>query len=256
MPRSPRPEDAIEDRVVRVHAYLDGELDVFNSSAISRQIANDPSLRAEVERIEALRSAIREKLPLEPVPGHVKAKIDRTIGPSRKVESPSWRALAASVMLGMVLASGSTWFFLRPLSEDRLGQSVVDGHMRALLAGQVTNVASSDRHTVKPWFNGRLPQSPQVADLAQEGFPLVGGRIDVVDGTPVPTLVYGRRSHVISLMALPSSGFERESSRNSIKGYNLINWRDGDVHYWAASDLNAAELETFARSFRTALTAH
>jgi anti-sigma factor RsiW len=251
MPRSPRPEDTTEDRLLRLHAYLDAELDVFNSSAISRQIANDALLSAEAKRIEVLRNAIREKLPLEPVPAQLRAKIDRVIGRSPTAERPSWRALAASVMLAIVLASGSTWLVLRPSAEDRLAQSVVDGHMRALLAGQVTNIASSDRHTVKPWFNGRIPQSPQVVDLTPEGFPLLGGRIDVVDGVPVPTLVYGRRSHVISLMALPSEG---EASRKSIKGYNLVSWNDGEVRYWAASDLNAAELDTFARSFRVALT--
>jgi anti-sigma factor RsiW len=256
MPGSLRPEDSIEDRVVRLHAYLDGELDVFNSSAFSREIAHDASLHAEAERVEALRSLIREKFPLEPVPAQLKAKIDRAIGRSPTTERPSWRALAASVMLAVVLASGSTWFVLRSPAEDRVAQSVVDGHIRALLAGQVTNIASSDRHTVKPWFNGRIPQSPQVVDLAQEGYPLMGGRIDVVDGVPVPTLVYGRRSHIISVMALPVSGLEAESARKSIKGYNLVNWNDGEVRYWAASDLNAAELDTFARLFRAGLTSH
>src|SRR5262245_1579752 len=236
MPRSPRLEDTTEARLLRLHAYLDGELDVFNSSAISRQIANDASLNAEAKRIQVLRNAIREKLPLEPVPAQLRAKIDRAIGRSPTAERPSWRALAASVMLAMVLASGSTWLVLRPSGEGHVAQSVVDGHMRALLAGQVTNIASSDLHTVEPLFNGRIPQSPQVVDLTQEGFPLLGGRIDVVDGVPVPTLVYGRRSHVISLMALP---FGREASRTSIKGYNLVSWDDGEESYWAALELNA-----------------
>jgi anti-sigma factor RsiW len=117
------------------------------------------------------------------------------------------------------------------------------------MATQAVDVASSDRHTVKPWFNGKLPQSPRVVDLAAQGFPLVGGRIDVIGLTPVATLVYRARLHVISLTALPQ---RRRAGLpdHPIDGYNLVEWTDGQLAYWAVSDLAAPELENFAKAFR------
>jgi anti-sigma factor RsiW len=238
-----------------VHAYLDGELDPANSLAIARQIAADPALGAEVERIQALRQAARETLPRESLPPHLRSRIEAAIGRRGPQVHPTWRALAASVVLAMALASGSTWIALRPVSGDHIAEAVVDGHMRALMAQQPTDVTSSERHTVKPWFNGRIPQSPQVVDLTKEGFPLIGGRIDVIDTTPAATLVYGRRLHLISLSAVPSArGYQEVSVRKSIRGYNLVNWSQDGVDYWAASDLNPAELETFARLFQSAVS--
>jgi anti-sigma factor RsiW len=115
-------------------------------------------------------------------------------------------------------------------------------------------VSSSERHTVKPWFNGRIAQAPRVIDLASEGFPLVvGARIDVIGTKPVPALVYGRRLHVISLSAIQMANAPTDPTlRRSINGYNLVSWNDGGVTYWAASDLNPAELVTFAKLFRAA----
>ena len=112
-------------------------------------------------------------------------------------------------------------------------------------------MSSSERHTVKPWFNGRIAQAPRVIDLASEGFPLVGARIDVIGTKPVPALVYGRRLHVISLSALADAPTD-PTLRRSINGYNLVSWNDGGVTYWAASDLNPADLVTFAKLFRAA----
>jgi len=118
------------------------------------------------------------------------------------------------------------------------------------MASRPTDVASSERHTVKPWFNGRIPQAPRVVDLAQDGFPLVGARVDVIGNTPVPTLVYGRRLHVISLSAVPEPGQGDESKvSRSINGYNVVSWRQGGIGYWAVSDLVVGELDTFARLF-------
>jgi anti-sigma factor RsiW len=239
-----------------VHAYLDRELDPANSLAVARQIAADPALAGEVERIEALRQAVRERFPPEPVPPRLRSRIEAALGrTSRQRTHPSWQALAASVVLALALGSASTWVVLRPPSGDRVAETVVDGHMRGLMAQQPTDIASSDRHTVKPWFNGRIPQSPQVIDLSKDGFPLVGGRVDVIDTMPVATLVYGRRAHIISLTAIPAAASPQPvSPRKAIKGYNLVQWSDEGIDYWAASDLNSAELQTFARLFRTAVS--
>jgi anti-sigma factor RsiW len=133
---------------------------------------------------------------------------------------------------------------------DRDG--IVDAHIRSLMAPQPMDVASSDRHTVKPWFNGRIPQSPRVVDLAKEDFPLVGGRLDVLGGMPVPTLVYGHRKHLISLTAVPASGRANSAPvSRAVDGYNIYRWVENGVEYWAISDVAAADLEMFAELFRT-----
>jgi anti-sigma factor RsiW len=130
---------------------------------------------------------------------------------------------------------------------------VVASHMRALMAAQPIDVASSDRHTVKPWFNGRIPESPRVIDLANAGFALVGGRIDVIGRVPVPTLVYRIRQHLISLTALPAStAAPMMVGLRNIAGYNTLSWTDGGLTYWAVSDVSASDLEAFAKAFREA----
>jgi anti-sigma factor RsiW len=243
-------EHEVSDRdesLLLVHALLDGELDPANAAAVERRIAADPALIAERERIEMLRRALAERLPREPLPPHLRMRVERTVGLAR--ERPSWRALAASVALAAVLASGSTWYVARTGDDTVVADEVVSSHLRALLAPQPFDVASSDRHTVKPWFNGRTQQAPRVVDLAGEGFPLAGGRVDVIAGSPVPTLVYRARQHVISVSAIPAA---RASAPRAIKGYNLVEWTDNGLAYWAVSDLGASDLEAFARAFRNA----
>jgi len=244
-----------DERSLLVHAYVDGELDPINSLAIGRQIAADPVLRGEVERIQALRQAVSERFPRERPSPQLMSRIEKAIGRTPNPTPVSWRALAASVALAMVLASGSTWIALRAIESEQFGEAVIDSHMRALMAPQPADVASTERHTVKPWFNGRIAQSPQVVDLAKDGFPLIGGRVDVVDATPMATLVYGRRLHLISVSAAQTGRrSEAPSFSRSTKGYNLVHWSEDGVTYWATSDLNIPELLTFARSFQSGLS--
>ena len=245
-----------DERRLLIHAYVDGELDPVNSLSLGRQIAEDPSLRAEVERIQALRRVVSERFPRESLPPHLMSRIESAIGRTRDPMHVSWRALAASVALAMVLASGSTWFAIHYSEGVPFGEAIIDSHMRALVAPSPTDVSSSERHLVKPWFNGRIAQSPQVVDLAKEGFPLIGGRIDVLDAKPVATLVYGRRLHLISVSAAQSG--QRNAAptfSRSINGYNLVHWSENGVSYWAVSDLNVPELLTFAHSFLSGLSA-
>ena len=112
---------------------------------------------------------------------------------------------------------------------------------------------SSDRHTVKPWFNNRIPQAPRVVDLTQDGFPLVGGRIDVIGRTPVPTLVYRHRQHLISLTAVPTTDRATAAlGQRTVQGFNLIGWSADGIAYWAVSDLGTSDLQKFATLFREA----
>ena len=246
-----------DDPSLLVHAYLDGELDPAHALEVERRLAAEPALAAERARIEALRQLIAERLPRQAPPADLVRRIEAAVGarpaPARFASHPSWQALAASVLLALFIGSGSTWFALRPGPSGSTADMVVASHMRALMAAQPIDVASSDRHTVKPWFNGRIPEAPRVIDLADAGFTLVGGRIDVIGRVPVPTLVYRIRQHVISLTALPATAAAPMTvGLRNIAGYNTLTWTDGGVTYWAVSDVAAADLERFAKAFREA----
>lgn len=249
------PENATptnDDAILLVHAYLDGELDPVHAVEMERRLAADPVLAAERDRIAALRRLIGERLPPETIPDGLLARIETAAGIRREPVQPSWRQLAAAAVLAAVVASGATWFLLRSAPTETPAEFLVANHLRSLMAQQSIDVASSDRHTVKPWFNGRIPESPRVVDLTDKGFPLVGGRIDVIGTRPVPTLVYRRRQHLISLTAVPLADAERASARETIAGYNVINWRDDKNAYWAVSDVGIDDLEAFAAAFRAA----
>jgi anti-sigma factor RsiW len=240
-----------DDPILLVHAYLDGELDPAHALEVERRLAHEPALAAEHARIQALQHAIGA-LPREVLPPGLERRIETAVGLKAAAARPSWRALAASVVLAAVLGGTGTWLTLGLGARDPTPDMLVASHMRALMAPQPTDVSSSDRHTVKPWFNGRIPESPRVVDLTAEGFPMVGGRIDVVGRTPVPTLVYRHRQHLISLTALPTPGTARAAERRALAGYNILSWREDGVSYWAISDLGSADLDRFAKLFREA----
>ena len=242
-----------DNSVLLVHAYLDGELDPANALGITQQMSTEPGLAAESERVKALQRAIRERLPREEAPPGLHARIEASVGGMRRQQlQPSWRALAASIALTAMVASSSTWFMAGPQPEVTTADLLVSDHIRALMAPQPVDVASSDRHTVKPWFNGRIPESPRVVDLAKEDFPLIGGRIDVVGQTPVSTLVYRHAKHIISLTAMPAeSHLELGVPPRTVNGYNVVHWIENGVSYWAISDVALKELEDFAQLFRT-----
>jgi anti-sigma factor RsiW len=139
-----------------------------------------------------------------------------------------------------------------PSGSNAVREGIVDAHIRSLMASQPTDVASSDRHTVKPWFNGRVAQSPRVVDLGGD-FLLVGGRIDVVGAIPVSTLVYRHGKHLIGLTAVPAAGHANSApTRTEDAGYNVVRWTEGEVTYWAVSDASSQELNKFAELFRAA----
>jgi anti-sigma factor RsiW len=239
---------APDDRLL-LNAYVDGELDPAHALEFEQRLAADPALAAAHARIAALRGAIRERVPREAASPQLRRRVAALARPP--AAAPGWRALAASVAVAFIAGSALTYVGLGPAGRggsEPVGPLLVASHMRSLMASQPIDVASSDRHTVKPWFNGKLPESPRVVDLGAQGFPLVGGRIDVIGLTPVPTLVYRHRLHVISLTAAPSK--LGVTAPPAIDGYNIVDWTDGNLTYWAVSDLSASELEDFARAFR------
>jgi anti-sigma factor RsiW len=239
-----------DDASLLIHAYLDGELDPVHAVEMEGRMAADPKLAAECDRIAVLRRLIGEQLPQTPMLDGLLSRVERAAGIRRAPARPTWQALAAAVIVAAIVSGGTTWFMLRPVPAEASAELVVASHMRALMAPQPTDVSSSDRHAVKPWFNGRIPQAPRVVDLTDKGFPLVGGRIDVVEARPVPTLVYRHRQHLISLIAVPVADGVRASARQAIAGYNVLRWRDDNTAYLAVSDLGIGDLEAFAAAFR------
>jgi len=143
---------------------------------------------------------------------------------------------------------------LRSDDEQRLLSEVVTAHLRSLQAGHLTDVISTDQHTVKPWFNGRLDVAPPVVDLTAQGFTLIGGRLDYVDARPIGAIIYRRRAHVINLFVARTASTEpRATKMQTFQGFNVRSWSEGGLNYWAVSDLAADELAEFGEKFETAL---
>jgi anti-sigma factor RsiW len=255
-----------EDPRLLLHAALDGELDAAGMMAVEARLAADPALAAEYARLVALRDAIRARAPRPGAPDALRARvIAMTQSPgAAKPAAPrrTWRfdarfaALAASLTLGIVLGAGAYGLLTPPPAGDDVQRAIVAGFVRGRLSGQPVDIATSDRHTVKPWLAGKIAGATTVVDLKADGFPLVGGRIDVVGANPVPTLVYQRREHQIALSEMPGSGGAASEPRPATRdGYSLIEWEDGGRLYAAISDLPPTELAAFAAAFRRAAAA-
>ena len=250
-----------DDLTLLLHAALDGELDASGALDVERRLAADPALAAEYARLVALRDAIKTRLPRERAPDALRARvmaIARAPSPIRQTTprrawlfDPRYRSLAASLLLGVVLGAGAYRLFTSSADDD-VQSAIVAGFIRGRLSGQTVDVATSDRHTVKPWFAGKIAGATTVVDLKAEGFPLVGGRVDVVGKTPVATLIYQRREHQIAVSELPASRADAASEprRATRDGYSLLEWTEGGRRFAAVSDLPPAELDAFGAAFR------
>jgi anti-sigma factor RsiW len=259
--------DAPDNPALLLHAALDGELDAIGTIEIEARLAVDRDLAAEYDRLVALRDAIRARIPRGVAPDALRARVismaqaagaPQSAAPSRLVRPVApYRSLAASLMVGIVLGAGAYGLFVPPPSGEDVQQAIVASFVRGRLSGQPVDVVTSDRHTVKPWFAGRISGPTTVVDLAADGFPLVGGRIDVVGKTPVPTLIYQRREHQIALSELPASpgNVASQPTRQSRDGYSLVRWAEKSNSYEVVSDLPPAELDTFCSAFRRAASA-
>jgi anti-sigma factor RsiW len=236
---------SMQDEDLLLQAYCDGELDVAAMADVERRLAASTDLRRRHDRVMALRQRLRA-MPQLDVPAGLERRIAAAIGSPRVNRRWAWQALAASVVVGIVAGSAGTIMYERTQAHRETASLLVGNHIRSVLASQPFDIASSDRHTVKPWFTSRLPESPQVVDLAAAGFVLAGGRVDVVGQTPVATVVYRRGAHLLSLTML--SG-DQTVPETMIAGYRLLHWRDNGVTYVAVSDLPAADMAAFQRAF-------
>jgi anti-sigma factor RsiW len=243
---------------LQLNAYCDGELDPVSANEFERRLANDDTLKARHAGLQSLRRAVRS-LPQLDIPSNLQARIQSRLDAERpsnvtvlRRRSWSFQALAAAAVFGAVISSSVMMTVEQYGQRENAASQVVAGHIRSLLAPQPFDIASSDRHTVKPWFTGRLPESPQVPDLAAQGFALLGGRVDVVGHDPVATIVYKHAAHTVSLTTLRPG---QSVSEQAIAGYNVRSWGDPNFTYVAVSDLPSADLEAFERAFAAATPA-
>lgn len=248
-----------EDIHLLIQALADGELDAAAALEVERRIAEDPGLARRYDAVVAVKKATGD-LPRPVVSDAFKARIarlapGRVAGVSEAAEPPrrsDWRALAASVLLSAVLASGATYLMTAPLPDDNLAAALAGSHRRSLLAASPVDIASSDRHAVKPWLDARIGLSPPAVDMADKGFVLLGGRVEVIADRAVPSLVYRHNEHLITLVAIPTAqGAGQTPEHLATSGFGMARWRGEGYTYWAISDMERAELDVFVTEFRS-----
>jgi anti-sigma factor RsiW len=241
-----------------IHGYLDGELDLMKCLKIEQHLQECPACAQAHASLQAVRAAVQNSsLYFQTPPGLAKRIQSSLRGASHADRTPGLsprRLLAVAASLALVTTVG--WGLFRGLSARSadvfLTQELVASHVRSqMLPSHRFDVASSDPHTVKPWFEGKLDFSPPVKDLVAEGFPLIGGRLDYLHGRAVAALVYQRRKHSINLFIWPSSpGDDATPSKATRQGFHMIRWTSSSMTFWAVSDLNEGELQEFVRLIR------
>lgn len=243
-----------------LHLYLDGELDRETIGALERHVDDCPDCSSDLRALDDVRQTVRKRAARHPAPVPLRAALEAAAGASRRSRAAAprpWIALAASVVVAAMVSAGTTWWTIgdraAPVAPaDLTTHDLVAGHLRALAAASPVDVVSTNHHTVKPWFAGRVASVPPVPDLSDRGFVLVGGRIDYVRQQRIAVVVYRRRGHLIDIYFLPPGLREDGSTATRRLGYSLI---ATDVHgqpAWIVSDLDERELSEFQRDLVSA----
>ena len=239
-------------------AYLDGELADADSRELEAHLAQCPQCeRFRDEQLE-LRAAIAARMPVFQAPDALRKRVlmaaeSAAVRPqaARRLTVRRWAAPLALAASLTVVAVGTWRLAGEGAARETLTSEVLGSHVRSLMPGHLTDVLSTDQHTVKPWFNGKLDYSPPVYDFAGRGYPLLGGRLDYIGGRSVTVLVYGRRQHLINVFLWPTTrGPSVGPSVSTSQGYHLLHQIAGDYTYWVVSDLGLPELEAFAGLLR------
>jgi anti-sigma factor RsiW len=249
-----------------VPGYVDGELDLSRTIEMETHLQVCAECARELERLQALRAALQRGSLAYAAPEGLQERIQSSLRVSAPVETPGrvkgWNPFQylrpllllrwAGAFAVLALCAVTAWQLLPGLrgrtSDQQLAAEVLTSHVRSLEASHLMDVASTDQHTVKPWFDGKLDFSPPVEDLATDDFPLVGGRLDYLEGRQVAALVYQRRKHFINVFVWPgASGSSSTQTIASQQGYNMMRWSHGGFQFWAVSDVNASDLAEFVR---------
>ncbi len=244
-------------------ADLDGELDASGAAHLRAHFATCERCRASRAGLGALRAAVRREAGGHAAPDGLRARILAALPATPPATPPAalpaaprrapprmpwaWINFGGALALGLTLVATQLPRLGAPAQGDRLEQEVVNSHFRSLMADHLTDVVSSDQHTVKPWFAGKLDYSPPVVDLAAQGFPLVGGRLDYVGGRAVAGLAYRRNKHVINLFVWPDAGPDGALRVDSRQGYQIAHWNAGGFRYEAVSDMSVQDFALFQR---------
>jgi anti-sigma factor RsiW len=262
---------------VLIHALIDGELDAGHAREIedhvatcadcTQKLAAFRELRRAVIAADlkqrapaALRARIEAALPVAPMPVRqaAAAATAPAPAPAPTVRRFDRRFFVGGFALGTALSGAIAATLLLGVLDDRREQmiagEVVSAHLRSLQPGHLTDVETSDQHTVKPWFNGKLDVAPPVPELAAQGFTLIGGRLDDINGETAAAIVYRRRNHVINLFVAQAKGTEPQQPVSQTRhGFNVLHWRENGFDFWAVSDINAGELREFEQKFSATL---
>ena len=247
-----------------VPGYLDGELDLSRTIEMETHLKVCAECARELERQQALRAALQRGSIAYAAPEGLRERIQTSLGAATPPEAPErasgWHGFQflrwAGAFAVLALCAVTVWQLLPglrgPSSDQRLAAEVFASHVRSLEVNHLMDVASTDQHTVKPWFDGKLDFSPPVEDLAGDGFPLVGGRLDYVEGRQVAALVYQRRKHFINVFVWPdTAGSSSAQTIEPRQGYTLMRWSRGGFQFWAVSDVSAPDLAEFVRLLET-----
>ena len=264
--------------------YLDGELDALTSQKIEQHLRDCNKCEEGFEADTALAHAITQSAPYYKATAELRQRIQSSLrdavgvkdkdgsgqpgqlsvprpqGERRPVLSQvpwNWLALAAAIILGALITAVFLPRMRAPNADQFLATQLIASHVRSLMADHLTDVASSDQHTVKPWLDVKLDFAAPVVDLSGDGFPLIGGRLDYLDNHSVAALVYQRRKHFINLFIWPTTPLDgKEQKIVERDGYHLVHWADSDFTYWAVSDVSVGDLQTFQRSFGQQVPPH
>jgi anti-sigma factor RsiW len=242
------------ENLLLVQAEFDDELDAAEALRAARHRRDCAQCRDAYAQLAATRALLKESAPRHKAPGGLRDAIAAGLGvaPTRPQPAPArrWWRDGASFALGAALAAGIALLVIVPAQQSLL-DAVVASHVRALQPGHLEDVVSTDQHTVKPWFDGRIDFAPPVKDLAAQQFPLLGGRLDYLGQRPIAALVYGSDKHVIDLYVWPGHG-DPSPAAAALNGYNTVHWSANGMEFWAVSDLETGKLGEFVRDWRAA----
>jgi anti-sigma factor RsiW len=237
--------------------YLDGELDPLRNVEIEDHLHGCAPCSQSYSDRKVIRSSLKSDSFYFKAPTDLRRRIQRSVRQAAKAEAPtpwlwwSWLRVAMPVAATALVVLMLGPFFAGPSSDELLTQEVVASHIRSLMVNHLADVPSTDEHTVKPWFNGKLDFSPPVDDLAKQGFPLIGGRLDYLNSRPVAALVYQSNKHVINVFIWPSNKTRQTSeSIKAQQGYNVIRWTRSGMNFWVVSDLERNQLEKFVATLK------
>jgi anti-sigma factor RsiW len=245
-----------DEAEILLHALIDGELDAGHAREVEAHIAGCAACAAELAAYREMKKAVAGADLRYTAPPQLRRRIEAAL--PQTTQAPSRRAVLRGFAMGSavsaIAATGLVAVVLRNDDAQRIESEIVSAHLRSLQAGHLTDVISTDQHTVKPWFNGKLDVSPPVVDLTAQGFTLIGGRLDYVDARAIGAIVYRRRAHVINLFVAQTASTERRAAKlDTIQGFNIRRWSDRGLNYWAVSDLAADELAEFGEKFEAAM---